>query len=221
LTSLVIIAQMLHRSNTSRSPIRDVEDLQQRLHLSGYAFQFTDDGQLHFTDAHGQQLRVEADAFARLCQRQILLKTLASAGDILSPVQPPEFESYNARSKYRDTARWNVPPYGEFWNRVHDVCTNITTAHSLQKHITATAKTIGDKKRVGQIRSRLKQNGVDPWEVFVLLQAHCGSAAHLGDWMLGKHVEESLEFMEIQDLLIPTGYEAPSNQVGQNPGLGR
>ena len=164
---------------------------------------------------------MEADGFARLCQRQILLKTLASAGDILRPVQPPEFESYNARSKYRDTARWNVPPYGEFWNRAHDVCTNITIATSLQKHIAATAQTIGDKKRVGALRSRLKRNGFNPWEVFVLLQAHCGSAAHLGDWLLDKQVEDSLEFMEIQDLLIATGYEPPSNQVGHNPGLDR
>lgn len=200
---------MLFHSQTSQFLIRDLNDLQQRLQQGGFSSQRTPDRQLHITDTAGRQLNLDCNNFVIQCQRHVLLKTLEVF--VMIPTQPPDFAAFNA--SHQQTACWKLPPFGEFWAEAQKVCSDKEVSLRWEKAVKATAKIHGAQERGRQLRFQLKKRRLTPWETFVLLQAHCGESEFLAEWLLGKQVEESYKFRAIEDFLISTGYEPPSNAI--------
>jgi len=203
MTALAVIEAMIQHSPSPQfGPLKNEDDFQLRLQRAGFTFANEPNGQYRIGGNEGQTLLV-GEEFVVLAQRQLLQHVLYAQGHYLGkPPTIPDFEAYNDSQKH--TAKWNVMPFGALWIKAHEVCADVKISEKWQEklgleRINSNVSLHGSVML--NLADQLTKAQLDPWQIFTLLQIHCGASLGLGFGLLNEEVGATKEFLSLRSNL--------------------
>ena len=217
LSALAVIEAMIqHTPSPQFDPLKNEEDLQLRLQRAGFTFANEPNGQYRIGGNEGQTLLV-GEEFVVLAQRQLLQHVLYAQGHYLDTPTIPDFEAYNDSQKH--TAKWNVMPFGALWVKAHEVCADVKISEKWQKElwlerINSNVSLHGSVML--NLTDQLTKAQLDPWQIFTLLQIHCGASLGLGFGLLTEEVEATKEFLSRRSNLDPIDHTSTQAKEAAN-----
>jgi hypothetical protein len=195
LTAEIAIPCIVNDGSPCYHCIKDFDDLSKRLAAGGFTLKQLEGDTIEITAANFEPLVLEKSGFIAATQRRILRQILANSADPTHPVPEPLDLEYQNQGKYTEKyALWNIPLFGQFWEKAEKICANPKFARSCMSVISISVNIYDHDQRLKNMRWWLEDDQISSFEEFVFLQAHCGSRLLVGSWMLDDKLKASPDF---------------------------